>query len=52
MNRDDVYVNLTLENYFEGWDGGGDPPNMTFLRTQQLTRGQMVTLAEDPELTS
>jgi hypothetical protein len=30
------YVDLTLENYFQGWEGEGDPPNQKFLAAPQL----------------
>ena len=44
------YVDVTLENYFEGWEDEGDPGNQTFLPTPQLTLAQLVTLAENPAL--
>ncbi|WP_203923637.1 hypothetical protein [Rugosimonospora africana] len=44
------YVDVTLENYFEGWVNEGDPPNQTFLPTPQLTLTQLATLAENPAL--
>jgi hypothetical protein len=46
------YVDVTLENYFEGWEGEGDPPNQTFLPQPQLTLAQLATLAENPSLGS
>jgi hypothetical protein len=45
-----AYVDLTLENYFEGWENEGDPPAMTFLPSPQLTLNQLATLAQDPDL--
>jgi hypothetical protein len=45
-----AYVDLTLENYFEGWQNEGDPPTMTFLPSPQLTLNQLATLAQDPDL--
>ncbi|HEY2672156.1 MAG TPA: hypothetical protein VGJ07_17530 [Rugosimonospora sp.] len=44
------YVDVTLENYFEGWEGEGDPPDRTFLPQPQFTLAQLATLAEDPSL--
>jgi hypothetical protein len=45
-----AYVDLTLENYFEGWQNEGDPPTMTFLPSPQLTLNQLATLAQNPNL--
>jgi hypothetical protein len=44
------YVDVTLENYFEGWEGQGDPPNMTFMPVPQLTLAQLATVAGTPAL--
>jgi len=46
------YVDITLENYFEGWENEGDPPDQTFLPTPQLTLAQLITLAENPALSA
>jgi hypothetical protein len=45
-----AYVDLTLENYFEGWEGEGDPPAMTYLPSPQLTLERLASLAQDPDL--
>jgi hypothetical protein len=46
----DCYVDVTLENYFEGWQDEGDPPDQTFLPAPQLTLDQLTALAENPAL--
>ena len=46
----DAYVDVTLENYFEGWENEGDPPDQTYLPAPQLTMEQLGTLAENPSL--
>ncbi|GGM12163.1 hypothetical protein ACFFX1_26180 [Dactylosporangium sucinum] len=48
----DAYVEVTLDNYFKGWEGDGDPPTMTFMPSPQLTLEQLGSLACDPELAS
>jgi hypothetical protein len=45
-----AYVDLTLENYFEGWEAEGDPPAMTYLPSPQLTLERLASLAQDPDL--
>jgi hypothetical protein len=44
------FVDLVLENYFEGWAGEGDPPDQTFLAEPQLTLEQLSTIAASPAL--